>query len=343
MNVSGHHNRSLAEMTMFSNTPSEKDMFMLTWPGVHTNYIDWFAEDNYPLSENRSIKLGFGLGVHNNQLNNQFGLESLQIFYPDIEKNNTRLLKRIVSSFQYDKNRWLYTLGAAYGERAPGVSEGYGFYLFNSFDRFDYIGNPNMKNEKSIELNNTISYKHSQMSLRLTNTFFHIRDYIIGRPQPGLSVMTIGAAGVKIYEQLRYAHLFNSTLDVSYYLSDHWLLPVKLTYRRGIDSDNNNLPLMQPFSYTAGITYAKNTFSADVHTTGALKQHRYSPDFGETPAAAYAIVNVSASYQFSLGNQSLTVKTGIENLFDTYYTTFSDWNRLPRMGRNVFIHLVYNF
>ena len=341
--VSGHHNYSRAEMTMFSNTTGEKDMFMLTWPGVATNYVDLFAEDSYSVSENWITKLSLGLGAHNNQIDNQFGLESLQIFYPDMAKSKTRVLPRVAASAQYQTKAWQYVAGVAYGERAPSVSEGFGFYLFNSFDRFDYIGNPEMKNEKSIELNSGISYAYSQGSVKVTGAYFHLRDYIIGRPDPDLSVMTIGASGVKIYEQVDHAQIFNGTLEAKYQVSENWLLSGNMAYRRGTGSGVGNLPLMQPFAFSAGLMYAIDAFTAETNFVGAAEQRNYNAELGETPAPAYGIFNLSASYQFSLGQHALTLKTGAENVFDKYYSTFADWNRIPRMGRNVFVNLIWNF
>ena len=31
------------------------------------------------------------------------------------------------------------------------VSEAYGYYIYNSFDRYDYVGNPDLPNEVSYE------------------------------------------------------------------------------------------------------------------------------------------------------------------------------------------------
>ncbi len=342
-NLSGHFNESLAEMTMFSNTPGEKDMFMLTWPGIHTYYGDLFAEDVYTFSKKWKAIFSAGLGVQDNVVSNQFGLESLRIFYPDMPENKTRLLKRFSTAFQYENENWQYHLGAAYGERAPSVSEGYGFYLFNSFDRFDYIGNPEMKNEKSTSFNGSISYLQSRFSAKLSGSYFRIIDYIIGRPKSGLSVMTIGASGVKIYEQLKYANIFNSSIDVSYQIRKGLLWTSRLGYRRGSGEQVKYLPLMQPFTYGSGITYSVKTFSADASVEGAGKQNRFNPEFGEMELPAYTVFNLSASNHFKIGARTITLKAGVENLLDKNYTTFADWNRLPRMGRNVFVNLIWNF
>ena len=341
--MSGHHNHSLAEMTMHSADPSEKDMFMLTWPGVYTNYGDVFAEDIYPLSADWKLNVSAGLAIHHNQLHNVFGWESLQIFYPGLQKNNTRLLKRAAASFQYEKEQTAYHISVAYGDRAPSVSEGYGFYLFNSFDRFDYIGNPEMKNERSVSLNGSLSYNHSPFSVKLSANGFYIKDYIIGKPQAGLSVMTIGAAGIKIYEQLKYARLLNASLDLNYQLSDRWLWSNRCSYRKGEGYKTGHLPLIQPFTYYSAMAYAVKTFSAEVSVNGSARQNRFNPGFGEKALPAYRIVNVSAANRFKLGQQSLLLKAGAENLFDKNYTTFADWNRLPRMGRNFYMNMILSF
>lgn len=342
-NVSSHRNESLAEMTMYSNNPNEKEMFMLTWPGVYTNYVDVFGEYNYTLSRKWQGRFTGGLAVHNNQVRNQFGLESLQIFYPNMQSGKTRFLKRFGSSFQYKVNDWESVMGVGYGERAPGVSEGYGFYLFNSFDRFDYIGNPDLTNERSVDLNVSVSHRTSRFSEKLSISFFHITDYIIGSPADNLDVMTVGAVGVKVYDQLDYANIFNSSLESNYRMGSRWNLTSKLAYRRGIGADVGNLPLIQPFTYFAGLSYSVKSFTSEANIAGATRQNKFGRHFGETSASPNTIINLSASQRFKLLNQSLVVKVGVENLLDTYYTTFADWNRVPRMGRNIFMNAILIF
>lgn len=342
-NLSGHHNSSLAEMTMHPNTPGETDMFMLTWPGVHTNYADFFVEDIFAFSKYWSANFSAGIGVHNNIVSNQFGLESMKIFYAGMDRSKTRLLKRGAASLRYKNEHWDYNLELAYGERAPGVSEGYGFYLFNSFDRYDYIGNPEMKNEKSASFNGVVSYRGSNLTAKLSGAYFYIADYIIGRPDSSLSAMTIGAAGVKVYEQLKYAGIFNTSIDLNYRISKNWLWSGRLSYRNGIGDSIGSLPLMQPLMYSAAVMYSLQQFSADVSIDGAARQTKFNAEFGEKALPGYAIVNLAASYRFKLKQQSLLLKAGVENLFDKNYTTFADWNRLPRMGRNVFANVVWSF
>lgn len=343
INLSGHSNQSLAEMTMFSNNSNEKDMFMLTWPGVKTNYMDFYGEDVMMISDYLKLMLNGGIALHTNRIENEFGYESLKIFYPEMPHDKSRILKRLSAAANFNKNYMLSSAGIAYGERAPSVSEGYGFYLFNSFDRFDYIGNPEMKNERSLSANAMLGYVRSRLTAKISGAFFRIHDYIIGRPHDELIPMTIGASGIKVYEQLEYADLWNLGAELNMELSERIRWTNKVSFRRGVGSTVANLPLIQPLSYNTTLTFKHKTYSGVIHLSGASEQKRFNPEFGESELPDYCIVNVSASKLFEWDNKSFLIKLGVDNLLDSNYTTFADWNRLPRMGRNVFVNVIFGF
>lgn len=345
-NISGHHNQSMAEMTMYPVDPNEKAMFMLTWPGVNTNYVDLYGDIAILLSEYWKAEVNTAVGVHHNQLYDDFGYKSLQIFYPTLDQHKVRVLPRASVNFKYNKYgkyNLEYNVGLAYGERAPSVSEGYGFYLFNSFDRYDYIGNPLMKNEKSVSFNTSAAFIVSKLTVKLSGNYFYLMDYIIGKPESNLYTMTIGASGVKVYEQLSDAHLFNGSLAFDYRFVNHWSWINKVSYRRGVGNGGMNLPLIQPFSYSSGVHFSHSGFSSLIEVVGAGNQSNFNPDFGESAVPAYAIMNFSAAYKFGVKRHTITLKAGVENMFDSYYTTFADWNRIPRMGRNFFFNIVWGF
>ncbi|HBC03097.1 MAG TPA: hypothetical protein DC015_02595, partial [Aequorivita sp.] len=60
------------------------------------------------------------------------------------------------------------------GERAPSVSEGYGFYLFNSFDNHDYIGDPGLNTEGSVDANLSVTYKKPIFEITAGANYFHV-------------------------------------------------------------------------------------------------------------------------------------------------------------------------
>ncbi|HSP83631.1 MAG TPA: TonB-dependent receptor plug domain-containing protein, partial [Gillisia sp.] len=96
-NINSFYNRSLAEMTMFPEDPNERDMFMLTWPDVRTLYSGVYLEDLISLNSHYSLLFTANLGRHYNEIGNTLGLESLQIFYPEMTGSKERYLKSISS------------------------------------------------------------------------------------------------------------------------------------------------------------------------------------------------------------------------------------------------------
>lgn len=336
--LDGYYNKSLAEMTMYPNDPNELPMFMLTWPDVRTANGGVYAEDELDLNGS-FLKIATRMTVQNQNVADGFGLNSLKIFYPGMEQSKTRFLKSISGQWHKMWMPWHFNAGLSYGDRAPSVTEGYGFYLFNSFDNHDYIGNPGLANEKSMEANTKISWEKPKFKLSAEANFFHIADYIIGEIDPSLSAMTIGAEGVKIYKNLEYANLFNTSLDVEYAVLPKLKWSGSVSYHLGTDHNGGNIPFISPFSYRSGLQFDNRLFSAALRITGAGKQVNYNPEFGEDQTQAYTVCSLSFGKTFKFNNDSIYAKFGVENIFDENYSTYTDWKNISRMGRNFFLTL----
>jgi len=341
--LNGFYNRSVAEMTMYPADSNEKLMFMYTWPDVKTLYAALFLEDNIALNCHSSLKFSTSFASHFNQVASELGLESLQIFYPNMKDSKNRILQSISSNYSYDRNGFSYGFGLAYGERAPSVSEGYGFYLFNSFDLFDYIGNPELKNESSLEGSFSVGFKTQKFSSKVSSSYFHISNYIVGKPDDSLIPMTIGATGVKIYTALDYATIFNADLNLEYQFSGNLKWKGQLVYSYGKDFEDRNLPFISPLRYFSALDFRKGKFTSEIAVQGNATQTQYSPFYGEDRTPDYAILNLNAGYSLAFEKVKCNAKIGIENIFDTYYSTFSDWNNIPRKGRNFFVNLAVGF
>ncbi len=341
VNFNGFYNRSLAEMTMYPNDPNQPDMFMYTWPDIRTLYTGLYMSDNIILNPKESISTTLRLGYHQNKIAKQVGVESLQIFHPDISDSKNRFLLSFSGAYTIKKDRFDAALGIGYGERAPSVSEGYGFFLFNSFDNYDYIGNPNLKNEKAFEFNTKINFKCHALKLGITSSFFHISNYIIGEIDDAISPMTIGANGVRLYEALNHASIFDVFLNTSYNLSKKISFNSSIGYNHGVGSNNKNLPLIKPFSYLTEINYTTQKFNVALQLKGNGNQSKYSGFYGEDKTPAYAILNLNLGNILYLKNNKLVFKYGIENILDANYSTYADWNNISRQGRNVYLNASY--
>lgn len=337
--INGYLNQSRAEMTMYPNDPNENAMFMVTWPDVETRYVALQLKDHLALTENSDIEISASLASHTNEVTDLFGLQSLQIIYPEMEASKTRILKSFAANYNFAKSNFGYGLGLGYGERAASVSEGYGFYLFNSFDRYDYIGNPTLKNEQSLEVNFFVSYKTEKTKIKLSGSYFNIRNYIVGIPMPSFLPMTIGSDGVKVYSALSYATIASADITFEQKLSTAFTLSAQATYSQGEDNKGGNLPFISPLQYKTGLRYFENQMTAEIAFRGNAAQTAFNPYYGEDRTASYGVFDLALAKAFTFENTKLTAKIGAENVLDTFYSTYTDWNNIPRMGRNIFMNI----
>lgn len=343
--LSAFQNSSFAEMTMYPNAADEKPMYMLTWPDVTSSEGQWYIHDHIPLSSSLGLSLSGSLAFHHAKIKDISGFESLKIFHPDIRQDKSRWLKSINASLQKQVSDFSFSGGLAYGERAPDVSEGYGFYLFNSFDKYDYVGSPKLPNEKSMEGNVAVAYKKGDHSWKLTGNFFHIQDYIIGTPIENMTSMTIGAKGVKMYTPLDFANIFNISTEGKIQITKELKATTHLSYRIGKDNNSRNLPMIQPFTHNTEVRYNKNDYSVRIAAEGAAKHTAISSYYGELPVDAYTLLHLSVRKTLHLHrfSKQVYINLGVDNLLDKTYTTFSDWNRIPQMGRNFYTNVMFKF
>ena len=340
-NINGFYNRSVAEMTMYPADPNENLMFMYTWPDIRTLYSGIYLEDNWALNCHSNIKFTTTLGAHSNRVASDFGLQSLQIFYPEMSDTKTRFLKSFTTNFISEKDGLHFGFGMGYGERAPSVSEGYGFYLFNSFDNFDYIGDPDLKNEQSLEANAFLGFKNKRMQVKFTTTYFHISNYIIGIPDATVAPMTINANGIKRYTAFDYATIWSNDLTLSHTIHENWEWKGQFGYILGRDNKNDGLPFMSPLRYMSAISFQQRKFNAEIMLRGNTTQTEYNPFYGEDKTKDFIILNFNLGYKWQLENTKIMLNSGVENILDTNYSTYTDWNNLPRMGRNIFVNILF--
>ena len=276
-------------------------MYMVTWPDVGTLNVGAALTDNIRFSSASSLRLQWTM----------------------------------------DNGQWI--IGSGWGSRAPTVTEAYGYYLNNTFDQYDYIGNPRLRNESAIELNTSYQWSmfNGQCSMALDANAFFFSNYIIGQFETRLSPMTVAAEGVKVYGNIDHATIANASLSAEWKPVKGLRWSVKGTYSLGRDDEGENLPLIAPLSYQSRLSYTTGALSVLTEVKGHARQAKYGKKYGETETAAWTILNLSANYQFSIINYQLTLRAGIENLFDKYYATYADWCHIPQKGRNIYLNLSF--
>lgn len=338
--LNAYQNLSIAEMRMYPQDRSQRTMFAYSWPWVTTQFASIGMNNSWDISERSRLNFGGTLGYNYNRSKY---VEFNWIFHPGTPQQKSRLLPGLYTSYAVNINNFNFSAGAGYGHRAPSVSEAYGYYIYNSFDRYDYVGNPDLKNEISYEANASAGYKTDKMGLDVKANYFYIQNYIIGRILSLGSPMNYQSVGVKGYTSLPHSKIFNLALNAFYNFSRNLHWKGGLTYARATDNQGGNLPFIRPVNYQTSIHYKYKKFGVQTSLNGDLTQINFSPEYGEDETPPYKVWNLSADYTFNFKTFSTTWQVGAENILNAYYSTYADWGNIPRMGRNIFTSLKFNF
>ena len=337
LNYDLYYNRLFADMTMYPGGAAP--MYMVTWPDVGTLNTGVAVTDNVSIAHNQSLRLSAKVAWQQQRLNNEEGYHALKVFFPSMTDVYHQTTGRIAASYNFSiLQSFNFSFGAGWGSRAPTVTEAYGYYLNNTFDQYDYIGNPSLKNESAVELNGAVKwYPTERVNVTLDGNVFLFSNYIIGQFETRLSPMTVGAEGVKVYGNISHATIANVSLSWDWQITEQLRWNKKMSYSAGRDADGDALPLISPIIWQSEWIYQHQRFQAQATIKGNARQSNYGEKYGETAAKAWTIVNLAAQYQFS----SITVRAGVENLFDKQYATYADWNHIPQKGRNIYMNLTF--
>ncbi len=349
LNYDLYYNRLFADMTMYPGGAAP--MYMVTWPDVGTLNTGVAATDNVSIANNQSLRLSAKVAWQQQRLNNEEGYHALKVFFPGMTDAYHQTTGRIAANYQLSISNSQLSIGAGWGSRAPTVTEAYGYYLNNTFDQYDYIGNPSLKNESAVEINGAAKFSVFNSQFSIDGNVFLFSNYIIGQFETRLSPMTVGAEGVKVYGNISHATIANVSLSWDWQITEQLRWNKKVSYSAGRDADGDALPLISPISWQSEWIYQHQRFQAQATVKGNARQSSYGEKYGETAAKAWTIVNLSAQYQFGIlcrakrqsraRNLGFVIRAGVENLFDKQYATYADWNHIPQKGRNIYMNLTF--
>ena len=342
INYDLYYNKLFADMTMYPGGAAP--MYMVTWPDVRTLNTGLAASDRISLSGGHAVQLTAKTAFQRQRLNSDEGYHALSVFFPGMERSYYQFVGRFAANWSWQDSHWQVTAGTGWGSRAPTVTEAYGYYLNNTFDQYDYIGNPHLKNESAWELSATAKWSPvSQLTFSADANAFLFSNYIIGQFEDRLSAMTVGAEGVKVYGNLDHAKIINTSFSVKWQAQKWLQWENRISYSLGHDDDNDPLPLIAPVIFHSRVDFSYRQWQALLAVKADARQVSNGEKYGETETPGYYTVNLSAQYGLKLRGSLLTFRAGVENLFNRDYTTYSDWNGIPQKGRNVFFNAQFTF
>lgn len=330
-----------ASMTMYE--PGELPMYMLTWPDNRTNQIGLGANWKLHLNNKLSLWISGRADVYQSKLVSEESKAQISIFGYNQKFRNDFLKNISFKSLRKINNKISASVAISYSERIPTASELYGFYLFNSNEGYDYIGNPSLPVEKSLQGELTAYMKWNRNRVQVTGYYLRIMDHISGIIEPNLSVMTIGANGVKTYISQKFANIYGG--EASVFLSSskqiEFVSTIKYTY--GLDVNKEALSSIAPFRNISSLRKSFNRAYVQLESESSLSQEHYNFKAGETETKGFVLVNIRGGYNFKISHFKTALQAGVENVFDKKYSEHLDWGKIPRPGINAYLQLRFNF
>ncbi len=340
--LNGYRNRLHAEMTMYPQGAAP--MFMLTVPDAQRSMIGMDISDRIALTPKVELTAGMRTDYTGSSIYSAGGRQLLSGMHNGSLSRNELLYNAYANARYRVNDHWQLYVGVARAVRSATLQELYGFYLFNRADGYDYIGDPGLHNEASWNFNMGAGFQRKMFRAEGQAFAYMFSDYIAGKYVPGYSVMTIGALGVKQYNNVSSAVLYGAEASLTAQPVSFLTIKSVNTYTRGQDADGNALPLIAPFKSvnTVNAVWKEYRFSAEC--VSALAQRHVSGDvYGELPSTGYAVVNMRAGRSFSVGSVLWDINFAVSNIFDHYYYEHLDIMKLPRPGRNLVVHLTMRF
>lgn len=336
--VDAYSQESYAEMTMYPK--GEAAMFMLTWPQVRSTALGLYVHDRWQFRPRWQLATEARLELVAATVQSDLGLLQTQIFYPEFDGSSLLPAGNVQAALSGTlTSRWRLVGKLAIGQRTPTVSEQFGYYLFNRLDGYDYLGNPNLRPERVWQSEASLSYQTTPVDLQLTGFLYQFSDYIQARTMAGYAAMTIGAAGVRRYENIPAASLSGGEIQVAWRMSRHFALIANGQYTLGLDHKGTPLPLIPPLQFQGAFRYEWQNRSIQVEGQWNAAQHRINPAFGEDRTEGFFLLHLRVSQPFTVGQYTFSLDGGVENLFNALYWQHLDWGNLPRPGRNFFLTL----
>lgn len=316
-------------------------MYMQTAPHSRRQNAALFISQHLRFDDKNQVEISFRGDLLKDHLFPGTGRQEWEVFLPGLAPSSSNFAGTL--SLRYDRKlarNVRLEAQAGYGQRPPTLNERYGYYLFNRFDGYDYLGNPDLKNETSWNAEATLNYFGKKIEWQITPYYQQIHHYIMGEIAEGINTMTPGALGVKQNSNLRTAAL--SGVDAMVLARPlaalQAITTIKYTIGRAVNGDA--LPLIPPLKVVSSLRFDIATIHVQAECEWAAAQNRVNMSVGEQKTPSWTTLALRTGWSI---NSFLQCNAGVENLFDKNYREHLDWGGIPRQGRNFYVNAVYTF
>ena len=224
--------------------------------------------------------------------------------------------------------------------RAPALEELYNKGPHPGILLFD-IGNPNLRAEQGDGVDFSLRHNTERVRLEGTVYYYNIRNFVF----PAFTGNTDAKSNLPIvnYAQGNSRYIGTEASIEARVLAMLWLNG-KLDYVRAeLTEQNKPLPRIPPFRATAGLDWRYKALSMRPELILASRQTRVFTN--ESPTAAYAVLNLNASYTIVTRRLTHIFSANGYNLTDKLYQNHLSFIKeiAPEMGRSLRLNYSLRF
>lgn len=347
LKLENYSNLSLAEMTMYMhyiNQPVDAPMYMQTWPEMLRNVSGLFAGYTVNLSGELLLEASARLDLTIDHQQNDLAQKQFSVLGYDLPRSLTNITNGIHTQLKYlPISRWRLQASLGYANRLPTITERYGYYLYNAYDGYDYLGNPALKSEKSFFAALGIGWLSPIFRVELNQTYSLVFDYILGETNDQVEQMNFYAQGLRVFQNQEQAQLYTASLAVVVAPVPKLKLFSSTSYNYGRLQAGGVLPLIAPLKNLTSLAYTSGHWSVQAEQQAVMPQRRVNAAYGETETPGFLVYNLKSDYRLPVGGSELQFSAGISNLLDKAYYEHLDWSRVFRPGRSLVLGCKFRF
>ena len=172
---------------------------------------------------------------------------------------------------------------------------------------------------------------------------YHITNYIIGITDSTFDAMTIGANGVRVYNNINYATIYGVDLTLTGNITGWLQLMAKAGYTRGILAGGQNAPLIPPLNGVVSFKVKHGSWQGLFETEFATAQNLVNTNYGDAQTPGYVVNNLRLLKAIALNKTVLNLEAGIDNLFNVAYRNHLDWGGILRPGTTLYAQVKLGF
>ncbi|MCD4745930.1 MAG: TonB-dependent receptor, partial [Bacteroidales bacterium] len=288
-------------------------------------------------------------------------------YYNDSATSELINISFSIGAIKYLNENLSISFALGRGVRSPDMIERYIILLPIGYDKFDYLGDPELNPEINNQIDITLKYSNKKTGFFELNGFYSlVNDFITGKriPPSQQKPLSKDVLGVKqfynadkaILKGFEFIYKTPDNKSLEAYLSAAFTYGTISTatkyimdrYGKVVDDEeinNDALTEIPPFESTIGFFYKffNGKFTPKCSLRFVAAQHHISEASYEKETPGFIVTNFSFFYKF---HKLLNVSAGVNNIFDKAYYEHLNRNIIGsnadfyEPGRIFFVNLI---